>query len=99
MKLKVQKIPWFLSWKGLLFQKSEPILLHTRWGIHTFFMKEPIDAIILDEKHTVKKIKKGLLPYHFFFWNPLYKNVIELPENSIEKEKIHLGQKIELQTF
>lgn len=99
MKLKVHKISILFSWKGLLFGKPKPILFHTRFGIHTFGMKYPIDVVILDKSLVVRKIKQNLLPNRFFFWNPLLDTVIELPQGTIKKKKIQIGMKLQLQTF
>lgn len=69
---------------GLLI-KSNPrnMLFKTRFGIHTFFLKEPIDLAVLDNDFKVVKIKKNLKPNRLFFWNPKYKLLLELPRNTL----------------
>lgn len=63
---------------GLLNKpKGTTLFFKTRWGIHTFFMKYPINVLILDSNFRVKYIKKNLKSNRAFFWNPLYFNVIE----------------------
>lgn len=100
MKLKVNKIPWHLSWKGLLgTEKAKNIYFQTRFGIHTFGMSYPIDVIVLNNKLEIKKMKKNLMPNRTFFWNPLYENIIELPTGTIKKMKFSIGKIIHLQTF
>ncbi|HSD98620.1 MAG TPA: DUF192 domain-containing protein [Patescibacteria group bacterium] len=100
MSLTIHTVPWYLSWKGLLFSKKpKPILFQTRWGIHTFGMKYPIDVVIVDKKNIVQKIKQGLRPNRFFFWNPCFDKVLELPSGTIEHLKITLEGKLELQTL
>ncbi len=96
MRLKVQKISWFLSWKGLLGQKPQPIVFKTRFGIHTFGMTYPIDIVILDNKGVVRKIKQNLKPNTLFFWNPLFKTVLELPKNTIALKGVKVGEKVNL---
>lgn len=65
---------------GLLKYKTpHAMYFETRWGIHTYGMKFPIDVIVLDGDNMVKKIKKDMKPGRFFFWNPLYKKILELP--------------------
>lgn len=92
MKLQAQHIPWFLAWKGLLFQPiPKPIFLRTRFGIHTFFLKFPIDVLILDEKNRIVAIKQNLKPFRLFFWNPTYSRVLELPPGTIHALKLHPG--------
>jgi len=76
---------------GLLL-KSNPrfMLFKTRYGIHTFFLKEDIDVIVLNHNNMVVKIKKSLKPNSIFFWNPKYTQVIELPKGKIDEFSISL---------
>lgn len=99
MKLKVRHIPWYLTWKGLLGSQPQATLFYTRFGIHTFGMNYPIDVVILDNKAIVQKIKENLQPNRFFFWNPLYKTVLELPEDTVKKLGLTCKQHVVLQTF
>lgn len=96
MVIKVKKAEFFRKINGLIGQKKiEPLFFQTRWGIHTFGVKKPIDVIILDDNHTVVAIKQNLKPNRIFFWNPKYQNVLELPINVYNLE---IGEKIELQS-
>lgn len=72
--------------------KPVPLMLRTRFGIHTFGLKFPIDVLVLDNKNKVASIKKNLSPNRIFLWNPRYEKVIELPQGIIEKKaiKIHI---------
>ena len=89
-----------MSWKGLLGTKrAENIYLQTHFGIHTFGMNYPIDIVVLNNKQKIKKLKQNLQPNQLFFWNPFYKNVIELPTGTIKKMKLFIGQKLDLETF
>lgn len=84
---------------GLIGKKNiRPIYFETRWGIHTFGVRFPIDVVILDTNQTIVRIKQHLKPNRIFIWNPKYKWVLELPAGMIEKEKIKIGEKIILQT-
>lgn len=65
---------------GLLLEENRNgLLIKTRFGIHTFFMKFPIDVYVLDKNLKVVKVKKNLKPNRMFFWNPKYNMVVELP--------------------
>ncbi len=81
---------------GLIFYR-EPIgmIFQTHFGIHTFFMRYAIDVIILDKRNKVITIKAGLKPNRFYFWNPRYSTVIELPEGSVGKSKTNVGDFLE----
>lgn len=69
---------WLEASLGLLNQpKGTAILFHTRWGIHTFGMKYPIDVFVLDNQLKIAQIKRNLKPNRIFFWNPIYEYIIE----------------------
>ena len=55
-----------------------PLIIKTRWGIHTFGMKKPIDVIIVHNNKVVV-LKENLSPQRIFVWNPFYQTVVELP--------------------
>ena len=73
---------------------SRSLLFKTRFGIHTFFLKEPIDIIVLDNKYKAAKIKKNLKPFRLFFWNLRFQLVIELPKNVLIQTKTHVGDEL-----
>lgn len=60
------------------------MLFKTRFGIHTFFLKESIDVVVLDRNFTVVKLKKNLKPNRLFFWDPKHLYLLELPKGTIE---------------
>lgn len=98
MDLKVKKLDnIILQTKGLLGEeKAFPVLLETRFGIHTFFLKFPIDIIILDEQNRVVVLKESLQPNRFFLWNPIYSKVIEAPSGYIKNKNIKIHTKINI---
>lgn len=84
--------------RGLLgANKPYPLLLKTRWGIHTFGMKFPIDAVVFDSNNVVRTLKENLKPNSFFFWNPRYENVLELSEGTIKHSRTSVGDILELE--
>lgn len=84
--------------KGLLgTSKPYPLSFQTRWGIHTFGMKYPIDIVILDKQNTVVALKKNVKPNRIFLWNPRYKQVVELPAGTIQEQKITRGLALTLE--
>lgn len=76
-----------------LLRRSSPrsLLFKTRFGIHTFGLKFNIDVLVLDKRLKVVKLRKSLKPNQFFFWNPRFNLIIELPEGSINQSKTRLG--------
>lgn len=98
MKIKVKHLSSI--WQktiGLIGCKTAyPVYFQTRFGIHTFGLRFPIDVLILDEVYRVVKIKNIILPNRLFLWNPKYYNVVELPAGEIEKKGIKLNSKIRI---
>ena len=65
----------------------------THFGIHTFFVKKPIDVLVLDKDFIVRKFA-NVKPNRIFFWSPKYIRVIEVQSGFIQKHKIKPGDKI-----
>ncbi len=76
-----------------LLGRTEPASLYfkTRFGIHTKGMQFPIDCAILDEWKVVRVVRRNLVPGRFFFWNPLYRHVIELPSGTLASANTAIG--------
>jgi|SRR3989344_3553943 len=82
---------------GLIGSKnSHAVLIKTRFGIHTFGLKFPIDVLVLNNKDRVVRISKGLKQNRIFVWPPNYNKVIELPKGEIDKNQIRIGDKIKI---
>ena len=97
IEIKAKKAHGLSKITGLIGKKSAtPLLLTTRFGIHTFFLKFPIDVLVLDESNSVVGFKEGLKPNRVFLWNPKYSTVVELPQGSIKRLKVVLGSEIKL---
>ncbi len=79
---------------GLYDKTNKAIYFQTRFGIHTFFMKNDIQVIILDDENYVVK-NKIVKPNSIFFWNPKYKDVIEKNiKSSNDKIDCNIGEKL-----
>jgi uncharacterized membrane protein (UPF0127 family) len=82
--LKIAK-NFYQNLLGLLKEKEgTAMLFKTRFGIHTFFMKYPIDVIVLNKNNKVIQIKKNLKPNNLFIWSPQYAKIIEIPSANYE---------------
>lgn len=101
VRIKVKRAAtWFKKIIGLIGEKDrEPLYIETRWGIHTFGVRKPIDIVILDEDDLVVAIKQNLQPNHIFLWNPRYYRVLELPEETIKDLALGVGQKVTLKYY
>ena len=76
---------------GVIFLKNPKApYIETRFGLHTFFVRFPLDIVILDKNSKAVKLKR-IEPNKIFFWYPIYDRVLELPDGSINKLGIQLG--------
>ncbi len=97
LKLKVKRLETLKEKTiGLIGrEKVTPVIFETRFGIHTFGLKFPIDVLVLDSQKKVVVLKESLYPNRIFLWNPRYKIVLELPAGAIKKYNIKKGTKIQ----
>lgn len=92
LKRGVSKLTGFKKITGLIGkEKAEIITFKTRFGIHTFFLKFPIDVVIVTKNKRVVFFKKMVKPKRFVFWNPRFDTVIELPGGTIKDLGIKIG--------
>ncbi len=94
IRVKVLKSPAEKTIGLISSKKAYPVFFKTRWGIHTFGVKFPIDVLILDSKYKVVKATVNLPPNRIFLWPPVYENVVELPTGEVRRLKIKTGDKI-----
>jgi hypothetical protein len=76
--------------------QSQTVILTTRFGIHTFGLKYPIDVLILNKNLKVTRLKPNLKPRRIFVWNPKDNLVIELEKNAIVKSNTSVGDVLEI---
>ena len=92
------KGPW-RSFRGLMLRKGLPdghgMLFRPAKGIHTHFMRFPIDLIYLDEQNWVVKIRPSMRPWRFDFTNAVA--VIEMTGGTAAAVDIREGDQLELQ--
>ncbi len=82
---------------GLLDNNNpRSLVIQTRWGIHTFFLREAIDIAVLDRGFRIVFLKKNLSPNNFFFYPPKYYHVLEMPTGYINKFSLKIGDKISI---
>ena len=77
------------------YDESRAMYFETRFGIHTFGMKFPIDVIICDKEMRVSVLRENLVPNRILFWNPRFPYVLELPIGMIRISGIEVGDRLE----
>ena len=81
---------------GLLGEnEAKTVVFDTRFGIHTFFLKFPIDLLVLDDNGVVK-LARTVKPNRIAFWNISFKTVIELPLGTLHKTRTKIGDIVAL---
>jgi uncharacterized membrane protein (UPF0127 family) len=80
---------------GLLLRTNpRSLLFKTRFGIHTFGLKKPIDVVVLNNNLIVVKVAT-VKPNKLFFWNIKHILVVELPGNIIRQTNTQLGDQLD----
>lgn len=64
-------------------------------GIHTCWMRFPIDAAYLDSHHSVVRLYKRLVPWRVAALSFKTKSVLELPAGTLEASGTEIGDELE----
>ncbi len=84
------------SFLGLMFKKGLPdghgLLFKPARGIHTHFMRFPIDLIYLDKANRVVKIRAAMRPWRFDFTSAA--GVVELTGGTAAAQGIKPGDQL-----
>jgi uncharacterized protein len=91
---------FFKRFKGLMFRK-DPIKNEGLWivpcnAVHMFFMKFPLDIVLLNEQNEVVELHHCLQPWKMT--KPVKKahSTLELPAGSAEKLGIRIGSILQI---
>ena len=80
---------------GLIHRKeAHPLLMKTRFGIHTFGMKFPIDVIVFDRQGIIQTLQPNMRPGSFVFWRSVAPYVLELPAGRIDASRAEVGDEV-----
>jgi len=77
---------------GLMGKKNidYALLIKNCKSIHTFFMKEYIDVLLLDQSNKILKINRNVKPNKILIFNNKKRtNVLEMPNNSSLNLKVN----------
>ena len=87
--------------KGLMFTKVFPacgaVIIKPCRGIHTFFMRYPLDILLLDEENKVVYKQESLPPGRFTPLLSRSKIAVELPAGSFSRKEVSLGDELEIE--
>lgn len=93
---------FFKRFKGLMFRK-EAIIEEGLWiipcnSVHMFFMKFPIDVVLLSKQNRVLRVYPNLKPWRVTMPIKGAYSTLELPLGSIDKLGIKVGNFIDCST-
>lgn len=87
--------PW-RSFRGLMLRRSLPaghgMVFRPARGVHTHFMRFPIDLIFLDREDRVAKVREAMVPWRFDFSSAAA--VIELGAGTARAVDIRPGDQL-----
>jgi uncharacterized protein len=85
------------AFMGLMFRESLPnghgMLFRPARGIHTNFMRFPIDLVFFDNELRVKKIREAMGPWRYDFTNAA--GVIEMKAGAAKAAAISPGDQLQ----
>lgn len=88
--------------KGLLkhmgLNEGEGLWIVPCEGVHTFFMKFPIDVVFIDKKRVVTKLRPNMVKSRIALSLRAH-STIELPVGMIQKTKTSVGDQLELEKY
>jgi len=90
----------FARMKGLIGRPSmtpgEALWLEPCNGIHTFGMRFPLDVITLDRTRRIVRLDRAVHPNRILLPARHGHITIEVPEGTIDRYGLHVGDRIEL---
>jgi len=98
-ELRVAHTPWARA-RGLLGKKAlrqgEGLLIRPCLGVHTFFMKFPIDVVFLDRSNRVLATVESLKPQRVTRLMPACGSVLEVAAGTVAYSGTSRGDEIEI---
>jgi hypothetical protein len=86
------------KFSGLMFVSSlgtaQGVLFRPAHGVHTHFMRFPIDLIYLDDGHRVQSIREAMPPWRFDFRSAAA--VIEANAGTVRSADIQIGDHLRI---
>ena len=98
-ELKEARGPW-AKFVGLMFARSlsdrHGLLFRPARGMHTHFMRFPIDLIYLDDASRVQAIREAMTPWRFDFRSAAA--VIEVNAGAARASDLRIGDQLRIET-
>lgn len=76
--------------RALLFKFNKP----GRYGVHTFFVRFPIDLMYLDSDFRIVELRAWLKPWRMHKSRAAASYLAELPAGTLRSAKVRVGHKI-----
>jgi len=86
--------------KGLMFTKKFPecggLIIEPCGGVHTFFMRYPLDIILIDAQNVVLYKKIAILPNRLTPYFKCSRIAVELPAGTLLQQSVSLGDELQI---
>lgn len=90
---------WWSRLRGLLLRKpltaGEGLVLSPCRGVHTYGMRTPIDAVLVDEDGRVVAVYRALSPWGRTRYHREARHAVELPAGAAESTETRVGDVLE----
>lgn len=90
---------WWSRLRGLLLRKplaaGEGLVLTPCRGVHTYGMRTPIDAVVVDGSGRVVAVYRDLSPWRRTHYHREARHVVELPAGTAESTETRIGDVLE----
>ncbi|MGB8955178.1 MAG: DUF192 domain-containing protein [Tumebacillaceae bacterium] len=72
------------GWTGKkTYPVGEALVIRSCKGVHTFFMKEPVDMVILDREQRIVQMLHSVTPYKMVPLGGVATHVVEFPAGTL----------------
>jgi uncharacterized membrane protein (UPF0127 family) len=93
MTVKAKSLGFLGSIVGLICRR-EPVFFFSPFGVHTFFVKTPIDVVLVDKKLRIIRIYCGIKPFRILLWKYFWVYVLEAESGFASRHRLKRGSKV-----
>ncbi|PWK12810.1 DUF192 domain-containing protein [Tumebacillus permanentifrigoris] len=86
------------GWMGRDLQTGAALVIRQCYGIHTFFMREEIDVVFLDDEHRIVDMLHGVRPNQLAKLVRKAAHVIEFPAGTLSATGTQLHDRVLMET-
>lgn len=89
-----RRLAGLLKERGRYLEAGKGLVIHPCNGVHTLFMRYPLDVAFVDREGRVVRQIPGLLPYRFSPMVTKAAAVVELPAGMLALSRTEVGDRL-----